>query len=165
MLKWSVNPVTNSNLVYRHPYTWQYIIINIINCTAEYLCKWINFGRIVMPQSSLVRVAFPKLQSGISPPENSAYDRVCIDRYVLRKGRVCRMVTVLHFGNVSLRGLGHGGSSTRGTKHYIYLHIATFTNCTLYTCWSNWMNTTTVFGLHSMNILVNSCPMAVPSLL
>jgi hypothetical protein len=110
--------------------------------------------RIVMPQSSLVRVAFPKLQFGISPPENSAYDRVGIDRYVLRKGRVCRMVTILHFGNVSLRGLGHGGIPTRGTKHYIYLHIATFSLyiiihanktestlplCSGYTEWTLWL--------------------------
>jgi hypothetical protein len=60
----------------------------------------------------------------------------------------------LTFGNVSLRGLGHGGSSTRDTKHYIYLHIATFTHCTLYTSWSNWMNTATVFWLHWMDIII-----------
>jgi hypothetical protein len=85
-----------------------------------------------MPQSSLVWVAFPKLQFGISPPENSAYDRVCLDRYVLRKERVCRMVTIFHFGNVSLRDLCHGGIPTRGIKHYIYLHIATFSLYIIY---------------------------------
>jgi hypothetical protein len=75
---------------------------------------------------------FPKLQFGISPSENSAYDRGCIDRNIVRKEMVCRMVTIFHFGNVSLRGWGHGGIPTRGTKHYIYVHIATFSLYIIY---------------------------------
>jgi hypothetical protein len=42
------------------------------------------------------------------------------------------MVTIFHFGNVSLRGWGHGGILTRVTKHYIYLHIATFSLYIIY---------------------------------
>jgi hypothetical protein len=70
-----------------------------------------------MPHSSLVRVAFPKLQSGISPPGNSAYDRVSIDRYVLRKGKVYRMVTnshsvTCHFGVWVTEGVRHEVQNT-----------------------------------------------------
>jgi hypothetical protein len=42
------------------------------------------------------------------------------------------MVTIFHFVNVSLWGLGHGGIPIRGTKHYIYLHIAMFSLYIIY---------------------------------
>jgi hypothetical protein len=45
------------------------VAVNIAVCEMD----------IVMPQSSLVGSAFPKLQFGISPPENSTYDRGCLD--------------------------------------------------------------------------------------
>jgi hypothetical protein len=81
------------------------------------------FGRMfkpstsVMPQSSVVRVVFPKLLIGISPPEISAYDRVCVDRYVLLKGRIAGWLQDLtsvtcHFGVWVTEGVRHEVQNT-----------------------------------------------------
>jgi hypothetical protein len=110
----------------------------------------------VMPRSSLVGVCSQKCNSASHQHRNSALDRGCIDRNVLRRGRVCKVVhcfTVTWYLSSGYRPLEEAWPRYQNTT-FIYIFLCSL--CTLYTYWSNWMNTTTVFWLHSINIMFNT---------
>jgi hypothetical protein len=113
------------------------------------LIHYKHFDITVMPRLSFVELGSPKLQFGISPPGNSAHDRFCIDRCVLLKGKVCRMVTIshwvssvtCHFRVWALEGFWHEVQNTT----FIYTSLRSQFVHYLHT--ELWMNTTTVFWL------------------
>jgi hypothetical protein len=67
--------------------------------------------------------AFPKLQFGISPPENSASNRGCLDKGPYGRRGFAGWLQYFTFGNVSLRDLGHWRDLDRGIKT---LHLYTY---------------------------------------
>jgi hypothetical protein len=96
-------------------------------------------------------------------PRNLSLDRDCIDRNVLRRGRVCRVVhccTVTWSLSSGCRPLEEAWPRYQNTT---FIYILLRSSCTLYTYCTNRMNTTTMFWLHSIDIMVNTCPMAVRS--